>query len=120
MAATFRYVAPKIDARLLVAAAAEVAVDAAGNVILAASQPLVPVDTGDLKDSGKVENDGPHKVRVSYERSSPEGYNVAVRQHEDATLNHPGGGEDHFLSKPFATEGHAVLEAMGAVIRAAL
>jgi hypothetical protein len=120
MAATFRYVPPKIDARLLVAAAAEVAVEAAGNIILAASQPLVPEDTGEMKASGKVERDGPHKVRVAYERSSPEGYNVAIRQHEDSTLHHPGGGESGFLSKPFATEGHAVLEAMAAAVRAAL
>jgi hypothetical protein len=120
MGASFRFVAPKIDARVLVAAGAAAGVQVAGKLILDASLPLVPVDSGDLKASGKVEQKGPHAMRISFEATSPEGYNYAVRQHEDATLNHPNGGEDHFLSKPLGTEAHAVLEALAAALRVVL
>lgn len=120
MGVTFRYQPPRIDARVVVAAAAAIGVEAAGKLLLDASLPLVPVDTGELKASGKVESTGPHSVKISYERSSPDGYNVAARMHEDATLNHPGGGEAGFLSKPMATEGEAMLAAMGSAIRVVL
>lgn len=120
MGVQFRYVPPKIDARVVVAAAASAAVEAGAELIYKASQPLVPVETGTLKESGKVQMTGPHQARVSYDAVSEDGYPYGIRQHEDATLNHPNGGEDHFLSKPFATEGDAVLEAMAVSLRKAL
>ena len=64
--------------------------------ILGESQKLVPVDTGTLQKSGTVKFDNQTlKAQISY--NTP----YALKQHEDATLNHPKGGEAKYLERPF-------------------
>lgn len=62
--------------------------------ILGESQKLVPVDTGTLKRSGHVSTEG-NTTTISY--NTP----YALKQHEDASLNHPKGGEPKYLERPF-------------------
>lgn len=119
MGVAFRYQAPTVNALARLAAAKEAAELAGGHVLLDASKSLVPVETGEMRDSGKVEH-SPAGAVVSYTRTGADGYNVAARQHEDATLNHPNGGESHFLSKPMASEGEPIIEAMAAIVRKAI
>lgn len=64
--------------------------------ILGESQKLVPVDTGTLQKSGSVKlNSETLTAQISY--NTP----YALKQHEDATLNHPNGGEAKYLERPF-------------------
>lgn len=121
------YTPPAGDMLAMVAAACELGVESAGKRLLDASLPLVPVgpDTkghkgGTLKASGKSEPDGPRTVKVSYQAIAPDGYAYGIRQHEDLTLNHPGGGEAKFLEKPMHSEAAAMLEAMAEPLRAIL
>lgn len=62
--------------------------------ILGESQKLVPVDTGTLKRSGHVSTER-NITTISY--NTP----YALKQHEDASLNHPKGGEAKYLERPF-------------------
>lgn len=62
--------------------------------ILGESQKLVPVDTGTLKRSGNIKTEG-NITTISY--NTP----YALKQHEDASLNHPKGGEAKYLERPF-------------------
>src|SRR5580765_1125944 len=74
------------------------ALDAEANRILEASQPLVPLDTGDLVRSGTViTNAAGSEVRYGNFGAVP----YALVQHEETAFNHPRGGEHHYLSKPF-------------------
>lgn len=74
------------------------ALDAEANRILEASQPLVPLDTGDLVRSGTViTNTAGSEVRYGNFGAVP----YALVQHEETAFNHPRGGEHHYLSKPF-------------------
>lgn len=64
--------------------------------ILGESQKLVPVDTGTLQESGNVKvNQNALTATISY--NTP----YALKQHEDATLKHPKGGEAKYLERPF-------------------
>lgn len=64
--------------------------------ILGESQKLVPVDTGTLQKSGSIKlNSETLTAQISY--NTP----YALKQHEDATLNHPNGGEAKYLERPF-------------------
>lgn len=64
--------------------------------ILGESQKLVPVDTGILQKSGNVKvNQDALTATISY--NTP----YALKQHEDATLKHPKGGEAKYLERPF-------------------
>jgi hypothetical protein len=74
------------------------ALDAEANRILEASQPLVPLDTGDLVRSGTVIT-GTDGSEVRYGNFGAVPY--ALVQHEETSFNHPRGGEHHYLSKPF-------------------
>jgi hypothetical protein len=116
MPIVFEFRPPAVDAGLIVHSLLKVAETAGAEALLAASQPLVPVDTGQLRDSGRVEHDG-HGATVSYEREGSDGYPVAIRQHEDETLNHPNGGQAHFLGDPMHTASGAIWAAMAASIR---
>ncbi len=119
MGLTVRYEPPKRDARLLLAAAKPAATHAGAEVLLAASQPLVPVDTGELLASGRVVDDG-ESAKVVYDAVAPDGYPYGIRQHEDLTLNHPNGGQAKFLEAPMHSHGAEVLAAEAAILRAAL
>jgi hypothetical protein len=117
MAVQFRYVPPKIDAGLVVHGLVKAAETAGAHALLAASQPLVPVDEGTLKASGTVEHDG-HGAAVSYSATNEaDGYNYAAKQHEDETLNHPNGGQAHYLMDPMHTAHGVILAAMAAELR---
>jgi hypothetical protein len=111
-----RYVAPKTNAAALLTVAVPAATHAAAEHLLAASQPFVPVDKGDLKASGRVEQEGT-AARVIYDATSPDGYPYGIRQHEDMSLNHPHGGQAKFLEIPFHSEAHAIAVLIGSTLR---
>lgn len=77
-------------------------VDAA-KYLLELSQPLVPVDTGRLKESGKVVEEDSSTVYVTYEAFNPEnGYEYAPIQHEALDFHH-NIGQSKYLEEPFMT-----------------
>lgn len=120
MPIVFDYTPPKINAAAAMAAAKEGAVEAGAKVLLNASQPLVPRDTGQMQRSGQVVTVAPGVAAVTYTREGEDGYNVAARQHEDYTLNHPNGGQADYLGQPMHTEGAEVLAAMAEIVRASV
>jgi hypothetical protein len=66
------------------------------------SQREVPVKTGVLKNSGKLNEPvilGPTKAEVSITYGGA-ATKYAQKQHDDVTLNHPGGGKAHFIIDP--------------------
>ena len=91
----------------------------AANHLLDLSQPLVPVDTGQLKSSGKVVQENKNTVYVTYEAYNPEnGYEYAPIVHENLSFKHPihyhgkgkghggiydCGGQAKYLEEPFMT-----------------
>lgn len=122
MSLRFKYTPPRVDARVELAAAGAVAVEAAAQTLLAASQPLVPVEQGILKASGRVEVDGLHAA-VTYgrdddgtEKHAPSNQYV-VPQHESLEFHHPNGGQAKFLEDPMHAEHDAIAAAMGAPLR---
>lgn len=73
----------------------------AGKYLLELSQPLVPVDTGRLKESGRVVNENKNTVYVTYEAFNPEnGYEYAPIQHEALDFHH-NVGQAKYLEQPF-------------------
>jgi hypothetical protein len=86
--------------------------------IMAASQPLVPVDTGLLRSTGRVETEnapGPEAVvKLSYGGNGLAGYAVVV--HERTDVNHPVG-QHHYLSQPFFEATAGMAERLAASIR---
>lgn len=119
MAIRFEYQPPPIDAGVAVHAALTAAETAAAQHILDKSKDLVPVDTGQLRDSGHVEHDAGGAAMV-YDATSPEGFPYGVVQHEDLTLNHPNGGQAKFLEQPMHTEGEAAFALAAVALRKAL
>lgn len=66
-------------------------IEKAMGIIYDASQPLVPVDTGALKRSGKIE-EVDKGLKIKYHSENPKnGYNYAVIQHENTSFNHRVG-----------------------------
>lgn len=64
--------------------------------LLGKSVALAPVDTGDLRGSGKVDfSNGGLNSEVSF--NTP----YALRQHEELSYNHPQGGQAKYLEEPF-------------------
>lgn len=118
MGLTVTYQPPKVNAALAVHAAAEIAVQAGAHIILEASLPLVPVDTGDLKGSGRVSGQG-LTAEISYDGIASDGFDYGSKQHEDLTLHHPNGGEAKFLERPMHSEAAAVAAEVAAVLRRA-
>lgn len=73
----------------------------AGKYLLELSQPLVPVDTGRLKESGRVVQENANTVYVTYEAFNPEnGYEYAPIQHEALDFHH-NVGQAKYLEEPF-------------------
>jgi hypothetical protein len=120
MAVTFTFRPPALNAIAAVAAAAKLGERAGAEVLLEKSQPLVPVEYGDLKASGHVKQ-GDDGAAVIYDAESPEGYPYGIRVHEDLSLNHPNGGQAKYLEQPLHTEhaaiGAAALAPIAAVLR---
>lgn len=82
----------------------------AGKYLLDLSQPLVPVDTGRLKDSGRVIQENKDTVYVTYEAFNPEnGYEYAPIQHEVLDFHHDIG-QAKYLEEPFATNINLLVE----------
>jgi hypothetical protein len=74
-----------------------------GQEVMTASKAIVPVDTGALKGSGYVSEPKISGAQVTVEigyggPSTP----YAIRQHEDLSLRHPGGGQAKFLEGPLS------------------
>lgn len=87
--------------------AAQEAVEEAAETVFTASQGLVPVLTSQLQESGDIEPlDGQIGVKITYGDDEPRFGNeqpsskYAIRQHEDLSLNHPGGGQAKYLEQP--------------------
>lgn len=120
MALVFRYKPPTVNAAVALAAAVPAATHAIAEAILADSQPLVPVESGALKASGKVTQEG-SKATVSYDVVSDEdGYPYGIRQHEDLALHHPNGGQAHFLSQPMSSDPAGRVLIAATILREAL
>lgn len=105
--------------------------------LLKLSQPLVPVDTGNLKESGHVEKaEGVASYSVVYSatvRDKHENYgkpkslanvadpdfNYAYAIHEDVprVYNHPNGGQSKFLEQPYRENKEKFLAEIGAAVR---
>lgn len=114
---TVSYRPPAIDPALVIAAVKEVAEDAGAQVLLKAAKDLVPEDTGELKESGIVVP-SVHGAAVQFSAVNDEDdYDYAGRIHEDETLNHPHGGQAHYLSDPMTHEAAAILAAIARGIR---
>lgn len=71
--------------------AAEAAVRRGAEALLKAANETVPVEDGDLKDSGRVQMGEEGMATISY------GTEYAVRQHEDTGLQHDGSGRAKWL-----------------------
>jgi hypothetical protein len=79
------------------------ALNAEAERILDQSIPLVPVDTGLLVSTGMVEKQ-PFGADIRYGGHGIADYAALVEF--DTTMNHPNGGQAHFLSEPlFAATG---------------
>jgi hypothetical protein len=117
---TFEYTPPVINAAVKLEAVKDASAHAGAETLLEASQPLVPVDLGTLKRSGKTTPDGPGVVAVSYSAISEDGFDYSIKQHEDYTLRHPNGGEAGYLGRPMFTHGLEILAAMAEVARAGM
>ena len=89
----------------------------AGRHLLELSQPLVPVDTGRLKASGKVTAEGTNEVYVSYEAVNPDsGYEYAPIQHEDLSFHHDIG-QAKYLEEPFASSIDELVDIVAKYVR---
>lgn len=77
----------------------DVGIENAMKMILRKSKPLVPVDTGKLKASGKVEKI-PNGYRISYRALNKDtGYNYAPIQHDNLSFKHRVG-QANYLAQP--------------------
>lgn len=77
------------------------ALKAEAETVMVLSQRLVPVDTGDLRDTGTVDEpqvaNDEVRVAMRYGNSTVD-YSVYV--HEDLSARHPRGGQAKFLEQP--------------------
>lgn len=85
----------------------------AGNQLLDRSNQHVPVDQGELRDSGAVTQTDDGAI-ISY--NTP----YAVKQHEDIALRHPHGGQAKFLEQVIHSEGDIFLQALADALDRAL
>jgi hypothetical protein len=116
----FEYTPPAVNAAVKLEAVKDAAAHAGAEVLLEVSRPGVPVDTGVLQASGEVLPAGPGSAVVRYSAKSRDGFNYAIKQHEDMTLNHPHGGHAKYLEAPIHADGAAVLPAIAEVVRTGL
>lgn len=81
------------------------AVRAGGEALHDAADEIIPTETHELRESGKVTADGP-TAAVSY--NTP----YAQQQHESGYPHHTEPESRHFLSRPMLERGGEVLAAM--------
>jgi hypothetical protein len=106
---------------------AGIALQQEADALLAASQPLVPVETGSLRASGKVddvvisgamvETAVRYGGREGVQGRLPEQYAIIV--HMDTTKRHPIG-QDHYLSQPAFEATAGMLARLAEALRLAL
>lgn len=120
MSVSWTYTPPSLDGLAVITGAAEAAVEQAAQAVLEESQRLVPVDTGALKDSGRVTRDGLEAV-ISYGEEDPANTAAyAVAQHERLDFHHPGGGQAKYLETAMNTRGEQVGTILAESIRRAM
>lgn len=81
--------------------------------ILKISQGEVPIDQGELRDSGRVVADEDGAI-IAYDTP------YAVRQHEDLTLRHPHGGDAKYLERPLSENHELLVRALAEALDQAL
>ena len=75
----------------------------AADYLLNISRPLVPVDTGRLKESGKTVKEKEMERLVTYEAHNPlNDYEYAPIQHENLDFKHAPGTQAKYLEQPFS------------------
>ena len=93
-----------------------------GNQIIRVANTLVPVDTGRLRSTGHTEEPAQQGSVVSVSLGYGQGdiAPYAARIEFDVTLNHPHGGQAHYLQQPLfaATAGFA--QRIATALRSAL
>lgn len=89
----------------------------AAEIVAADSDRRVPRDTGELVDSRTITVDEAdlHADIVYGSTGLPQAY--AVRQHEDLTLEHPGGGEAKYLERALEAKRDEAMQAIAAEIK---
>jgi hypothetical protein len=111
---SFSFTPPSVHAGVVVRVAAETAVGEAAQLVYEESQRLVPVDTGALRDSGRVSQDG-LEAAISYGAEDGAGRNgqdtakYAVPQHERLDFEHPNG-QAKYLEIPMHSQAEKVAE----------
>jgi hypothetical protein len=101
------------------------ALSAEGHKIMAQSIPLVPVLSGRLRSSAEVGmamQEGPVvSVDLGYGRQGPLGpAPYAAKIEFDVTLNHPRGGQAHYLGQPFRAAENRFMQDMAQAIQQGL
>lgn len=124
MPMSWMFVPPAVNPALRLIAAQKVAEEAVAHELLDLSQPLVPIETEALKQTGRVvEHGGGYAVTygtdeiVPQHKKSTNDYVEYV--HERLDTHHPVG-EAKFLEKPANSEHGKLREAAMAALRASL
>lgn len=118
---SFTFTPPSVHAGAVVHAAAEAVVGEAAQLVLEESQHLVPVDTGALKDSGRVSQDG-LEAAISYGAEDGAGRNgqdtakYAIPQHERLDFQHPNG-QPKYLETAMHSQAEKVAAHLAAGLR---
>lgn len=107
MAVTIDWDEPDVDA------AAHLGVTRGAAKLLDDSDQIVPIEDGDLVESGDTEVVG-NRGEVFYDSDH------AIKQHEDLEYKHPRGGQAKFLENALTNNAAAIVETMCEPIRDAL
>ncbi len=86
----------------------------AGELVLEASNRLVPLEEGTLERSGRVTTNGQDTVAISYDTP------YAVRQHEDLSLRHPNGRQAKFLETAMRQQRAKALAIIARAVKGAI
>lgn len=98
----------------------EYGIDKACEHLMDIARPLAPIDTGELRKSGGVDNLNTTDTivrEVSFQAFSDEGYDYAIIQHENLNFNHPRGGQAKYLEQPFKEETDRMIEIIATSIK---
>ena len=87
-----------------------VAMQAGADTLLEKSNDLVPVDNGELRDSGTADAEG-KRAAVAY--TAPH----AMKQHERLDFDHPNGGQAKFLETAALANASAIEQAIAEAMR---
>lgn len=101
-------------AKAAVVAGGKDGVKAAAELVFEATQRDVPVQTGELKNSGKVTVDG-LEAEISYGEGLPDDRAVII--HEKLNIHHDSGGSAKYLENPTTASASRVAAIIAAGIR---